>query len=310
MNVVLDLEHNLKEQFRNIIYSDSFEMASGYSIDKIKCLEFPDRTEFYHFEPVEHKIPIAMTSTNAADSEWYLIHMNIGGDTHMKRMEKNPTDYHRFVPSGILLYCPGIVINTNFSKGHRSELASIRIPKRFIRNYYQDTFIQNGQLLVYEDLEYGIERKVRSAIEVIHNKLKCHIIVLEIIEQLFHRIKANASNSKVVALHNDDINGLLMASEALKNPLLSEIPSIMDLADIAKMSPSKFKVLFKRFFGRAPHKYHFSIKMEYAKKELEQGLKTPIELSYALNYSHPSNFTAAYKNYFQTLPSTDFAKTK
>ncbi|MEM9869568.1 MAG: AraC family transcriptional regulator, partial [Bacteroidota bacterium] len=249
-----------------------------------------------------------MTSTNAKDSEWYLIHMNIGGDMHLKQMEKQPSNQHRFVPSGVLLYCPGIVINTNFPEGHRSELASIRIPKSFIANYYENSFIQDGQLLVYEDAEYGIEKKVHAAIKAMDNKLKCHTIVLEIIEHLFDSIKGNASQSKVLALHNDDVQNLLRVAEYLKNPLANTIPSIGELAKIAKMSPSKFKSSFKQFFGRAPHQFHFNIKMEYARNELKKGRKTPVELSHELEYSHPSNFSSAYKNYFSVVPSWDYMR--
>ncbi|MEM9829739.1 MAG: AraC family transcriptional regulator [Bacteroidota bacterium] len=308
MKITLDIEQDLKEQFRSIIDADNFDSASGYAYDKIKRIKFPDQTEFYHFEPVEHQVPIHMTSTNSADSDWYLIHMNIGGDMHLKRFENRGSDYHRFVPSGILLYCPGIVIKTDFSVGHRSELASIRIPKSFINSYYESSFIKDGQLLVYEDLEYGIEKKTRAAIEAIDNKLKCHTLVLEIIEHLFSKIRSNSSLSRIIALHNDDINNLLLASEFLRNPLSNHIPSIHELAIIAKMSPSKFKASFKQFFGRAPHQYHFKIKMEYARKELKLGRKTPIELSHELDYSHPSNFTSAYKNYFKIVPSADFSK--
>ena len=308
MKVTLDIEQDLKEQFHRIVTSDNFESASGYSYDKIKLIKFPDQTEFYHFEQIEHRIPVSMTSINSEASEWYLIHMNIGGDMQLKKTANQPSINHRFVPSGILFYCPGIEIKTNFPKGHRSELASIRIPKNFIHNYYSDPFIKNGQLLVYEDIEYGVESKVRAAIKAMDNKLKCHVLILEVIEYLFDKINSSSSKSHFVALHNEDVNNILVASELLKNPLSKNVPSIKELAKIAKMSPSKFKVCFKRFFGIAPHQYHFKIRMEYARNELRMGHKTPIELSYELDYSHPSNFSSAYKNYFNSLPSSDFRK--
>ena len=249
-----------------------------------------------------------MTSTNSKESEWYLIHMNIGPDMQLKENPAQPMVNYRFVPSGILLYCPGIKIKTHFLPGHRSELASIRIPKHFLENYYSSTFIKDGQLLVFEDMEYEIENKIRSAIKVVDNKLKCHVLILEIIEYLFNKINSNSSNSNVIALHNDDIESLLIISELLRNPLLRNIPSIKELASIAKMSPSKFKVSFKQFFGRAPHQYHFKVKMEYARDELRMGLKTPIELSHELEYSHPSNISSAYKKYFNNTPSSDYCK--
>ena len=308
LHVKLNLEYDLKEQFQSLIHSDCFDTASGYAMEKIKRVQFPDQTAFYYFAPVEHKIPIQMTSINAKESEWYVVHMNIGGDMHLKQMEKRPSDYHRFAPSGVLLYCAGVVVKTNFSEGHRSELATIRFPKRLMQNYYGDSFIQDGQLLVYEDSEYGIEKKVRAALKAMENKLKCHSLILGIIETLLHSIKSHATQSRVISLHNADIQNLLVASEYLKDPLSQTVPSINELAKIAKMSTSKFKSSFKKFFGRPPHQFHFNIKMEYARNELKKGCKTPVELSHELQYSHPSNFTSAYKNYFNVVPSYDFAK--
>ena len=85
MKITLDIEQDLKQQFQSIVNSDNFERKSGYSYDKIKLIRFPDQTEFYHFEPIEHKTPVYMTSINSKESKWYLIHMNIGPDIQLKK---------------------------------------------------------------------------------------------------------------------------------------------------------------------------------------------------------------------------------
>ena len=308
MNVSLDIGKNLKDQFNKIIEADGFDVNSGYSNQKIKLVQFPDDIEFYHFELVEHKIPIYMTSTNAKESDWFLIHINIGTDKQLKRTENQTIDFHRYLPSGILIYCPGLVIKTNFYPGHKSELVSIRIPKSFFDNYYAYPIIRDGQLLLYLDLDQSIENKIYSAIDSMRNKLSCHIYVLQIIEAILDSVNSNDKVPLTTSIHKEDINNLFNASVYLRNPLSGDIPSIEELASIAKMSASKFKKLFKQFFGSAPYQYHFKIKMEYARKELNLRRKTPVELSFDLGYSHPSNFTSAYKSHFNTLPSTDFGK--
>ncbi|MEM9681362.1 MAG: hypothetical protein AAF901_13650, partial [Bacteroidota bacterium] len=45
--ITLNLEQNLRDQFKTIIEADDFDSASGYAFDKIKCIEFPDGIEFY-----------------------------------------------------------------------------------------------------------------------------------------------------------------------------------------------------------------------------------------------------------------------
>lgn len=307
MNITLNIGENLIDQFQKVVAAKHFDKRSGYALHKIKSITFPDQVEFYHFEAVTHNIPIHMLSTNAKDSDWYLIHINIGSDTQLKKEENRTEQSKKFVPSGILLYCPGIRIKTEFPTGHKSELASIRFPKKLLHTYYKKGLIQDGQLLVYEDLDSQIEQQVRAAIASLNNKLGCHAQVLKIMADIFTKIESTASTSNNITLHNTDITNLLRAASYLTNPTVTPIPSIKELANIAQMSASKFKVLFKQFFGRAPYQYHFRVKMEYAKKELIMGRKTPLTLSQELDYAHPSNFTSAYKNYFGTLPSSDYS---
>lgn len=70
------------------------------------------------------------------------------------------------------------------------------------------------------------------------------------------------------------------------------------------MGITKFKESFKMVFGLAPLQYRNRIRMEYAREELMNKKQTVSELSYALGYSHPSNFTAAFKRFYGKLPSS------
>ena len=306
MKVDLNIEKNLKEQFRQLIADPDFDPNSGYDVDKINVVEFPGQLEFYHFKPVVQNIPIEMTSANSPESDWYLIHVNIGTDQQTKTTRDQTIDFHKFLPSGILMYCPGLVINTNFPAGHQSELVSFRFPKSFLAHYFSERIIKEWQLLLYEDLDHRTENKIRMATETMNNKLRCHALVLEILGSIFDKFTIHDRHSPSVSIHSSDIKAIFKASAHLRNPLAEDIASIEELAAVANMSATKFKKLFKQFFGKSPHRYHSKIKMEFAREELRLSRKTPVELSHALGFSHPSNFTTAYKKHFSVLPSEDF----
>ena len=72
---------------------------------------------------------------------------------------------------------------------------------------------------------------------------------------------------------------------------------------MAQMGLTKFKELIKKDFGQATMEYRNRIRMEYAQRMLEMRRRNPGELSHELGYSHPSNFTTAYKKHFGHLPS-------
>ena len=105
------------------------------------------------------------------------------------------------------------------------------------------------------------------------------------------------------SLHPDDLRQIMRIATALRDPLEPKVPALPDLAQRASMGVTTFKDAFKLVFGQAPLQYRNRIRMEYAREELLHQRKTASELSYELGYSHPSNFTAAFKRHFGKLPS-------
>jgi AraC-like DNA-binding protein len=95
----------------------------------------------------------------------------------------------------------------------------------------------------------------------------------------------------------------MKVSVHLRNPTKNDIPSVEELASMANMSLTKFKNAFKQVFGKPPYTYRHRIRMEYAHQMLVKGNMSPTQLSFKLGYTHPSNFTAAYKKHFGKLPS-------
>jgi len=281
-------------------------MNPTFGVGEMKMVALPKGLEFYHFSPTKYTIPVEMTSIIPADESWYLIHINIGKDKQHKKAGDKVIEFHRYLPSGILVYCPGIEISTNFPVAHEAELVSFRLPKSFIEYYFKESIIDTNHLILYKDLDTETETKIRQALDEMHNKLRCHAIVLDVLNTIFQKIKEQKTPSNGKKLHGNDINNLFYAAAYLRNPLADNVPSITELAAIAKMSITKFKISFKQLFGSAPMQYHLQIKMDYAQKELQMNKKSPVELSHELGYSHPSNFTSAYKKHFGKLPSDEF----
>lgn len=75
-------------------------------------------------------------------------------------------------------------------------------------------------------------------------------------------------------------------------------PTIEQMATMTGMSPSKFKVLFKKVFGQSPHQYILEKKLDYAQTLLRTGNYTHTQIAYMLGYNHTSGFTRIYKKKF------------
>lgn len=284
--------------------------ASIGSGDNVRYHIFPDGLEFYHFGNTRFSVPIAINTVNPSDSDWFLIHVNLSATKQDKKIDGQTIEFQKRLPIGIMVYGPGLEIDTVIPPGVDSELASIRFNRALLDAYFSDSnaIATANKNLICEDLDYLLQEKLSSALETIDNKLLCHANVLMFMNQLFEKLGRHAPDQKSVRLRGKEIDSLFLASTHLRDPVAERIPSVKELAAIANMSVTKFKSSFKQIFGSAPMQYRNKIRMEFAREEIVANRRTPTEISYLLGYSHPSNFTAAYKKIFGELPSADWRK--
>jgi len=310
LNVELNIAKNLKNQFQK--YFKLREVQGEYFLDStvgggqgMEFLNFPGQMEFYHFKESFFKVPIQMKSINPIDSEWFLIHINLSKTKQQKQVKEEVIDFQKHLPIGLLLYGPGLEIDTLLPPNVEIELASIHFHHSFLDTYFENwkDNIDANKNLVHEDLDYNLENALSRALLSIRNKIECHANVLHFMNLFFRKLSSHSRTAHLEILHSEDLKNLFIASTHLRDPISKDTPSVEELASLAQMGKTKFKRSFKQLFGSAPFQYRNRIRMEFAKEELVTGRKTPTELSYVLGYAHPSNFTVAYKKYFDELPS-------
>ena len=309
MDIQIDIDKNVKDQFDQ--YFNLTETITGFRPNpkiiesEIRYIEFPGELEFYHFQKSQFKVPIHMTSVNPIDTNWFLIHINLSQIKQRKTVGDQTIEFQKYLPIGILLYGPNLEITTQIPPNVDSELASIHFSYTFLKSYFDnwENIIDKHKSLVYEDLDHELEAKLSLALSSMDNKLKCHGLLLDFMQHFFNKLSNHDKGVEQDKLHPDDLKKLFEVSLVLRNPTANQIPSLTELAIMANMGISKFKTSFKKVFGKPPIEYHNKVRMEFAKTEMRMNGKTPSEISHLLGYSHPSNFTAAYKKYFRELPS-------
>lgn len=309
MKVHIDVTKNIIAQFDRYFNFDKTEF--GLRPDPaiieadVKYIEFPGELEFHHFGNAPFKVPISMTSVNPIDTNWYIVHINLSQIKQEKKAGKQIIHFQRHLPMGILLYGPNLKIVTEIPSNIESEVATIRFSDNFLRVYFEDweSIIDREKSLVYEDLDTVLERKLLSALSAMDDKMKCHRLVLDFMQQFFNKLRNHKKGLNIGKLHPEDIKNLFKISTLLRDPTNKHIPTVAELAKIAGMGQSKFKNSFKQVFGLPPFEYHNRVRMEFAIGELKNNARSPTEVSYLLGYSHPSNFTKAYKKYFGHTPS-------
>ncbi|WP_149277715.1 helix-turn-helix transcriptional regulator [Pareuzebyella sediminis] len=310
MEIYIDITKNIIEQFDRYFKFTKTEI--GLKPDPaiiegdVKYIDFPGELEFHHFGKAPFKIPISMTSVNPVDTKWYIIHINLSKIKQEKKAGDQIIHFQRHLPIGILLYGPNLKIETQIPPNIESELATIRFSDTFLSAYFKDwkNVIDREKNLVYEDLDPVLDHKLSLALSAMDEKIKCHRLVLDFVQHFFSKLKSHKKGINPGKLHPEDLKNLFKTSALLRDPINSQVPTVEEMAKMAHMGTSKFKNSFKQVFGLPPIEYHNRVRMEFAASEIQNNAKTPTEVSYMLGYSHPSNFTKAFKKYFGHLPSS------
>lgn len=312
MKIDISISDNVNRQFKDKMGGQ--ELKNGFIVDpdigtnNAKCIyiEFPGNLELYHFGSTQFKEPIEMHTTNPADSDWLLIHINLSKFSQQKKVGDDTIFFQRNLPIGILFCGPGLEMNTLIPPGIETEVLSIRFNKAFIISYLADTrkSIDINRHIAYEDIDDVLSTALVHILKSMNNKLSCHAHLLNFLDHFFDKISKHQRPRGIDKLHPADLRRILEVSSLLRNPLDDSVPSLEELSKRAHMGITKFKESFKLVFGLAPLQYRKRIRMEYAREMLLNKKKTVSELSYELGYSHPSNFTAAFKRFFGRLPSS------
>jgi len=312
MKIKLDISNNIVEQFDEYIGGEKLE--NGFVIDpkigtnqaESTFIELPGGLEFYHFGLTQFKVPIELHTLNEPESDWFLVHINLSPVAQNKLVNGEQIKFQKHLPAGILFCGPNLEMHTELPPNKDVEVASIRFNRSFMRKYFDKDYpFSVDKSIAYEDIDESLAKVLHNMINNKANKLKGHGLVLDFLNKLFSKLAKHDNSDENKKLHPEDLESILKVSVLLRHPTKSDIPSIQELANMANMGVTKFKHAFKQVFGKPPYTYRHRIRMEYAHQQLIKGEMSPSEVSYALGYSHPSNFTAAYKKYFGRLPSDE-----
>lgn len=107
-----------------------------------------------------------------------------------------------------------------------------------------------------------------------------------------------------IGLNNDDFRKI----EELKQYIITNIyktpPTIEKMAYMVGMSPTKFKVYFKKYIGASPHQYILTVKLSKAFELLSTGQFSVSQVAYKVGFNHPASFSRFFKQKYSRSPST------
>lgn len=126
------------------------------------------------------------------------------------------------------------------------------------------------------------------------------IKVQELLYLLFHKLSLRESMPHQ-NINSADVERLLyVRNEILKD--LSVPPVLRELSQMAAMSETKLKQLFKQTFGNTIYNYYQQARMEEAAFLLKQGRHSVAEVGYELGFSNLSHFSRLFEKHYGLNP--------
>jgi AraC-like DNA-binding protein len=95
----------------------------------------------------------------------------------------------------------------------------------------------------------------------------------------------------------------IVRAELLLIGNINEAPSIAFLASESAMSTTKFKLTFKKIYGKSVYNYYLHYRMEIARRWLNENQMNVAEVGDRLGYKNLSHFARIFKKHFGVYPS-------
>ncbi|MES2277218.1 MAG: helix-turn-helix transcriptional regulator [Bacteroidota bacterium] len=126
------------------------------------------------------------------------------------------------------------------------------------------------------------------------------IRVQELLYLVFHKLSLRESAAHQTINNVDASRLLYIRNEVIKD--LSVPPVIRELAQIAAMSETKLKQLFKQTFGATIYNYYQQARMQEAAFLLKHGKRSVAQVGYELGFTNLSHFSRLFEKHYGLNP--------
>lgn len=164
-------------------------------------------------------------------------------------------------------------------------------------------FQTNDPIYLFENINYTYKKKLKQIDLPLRDKLTASSIAFQLLDYFFTQLsKSERTQEDFQNVNLQEFSTMVKVREGMDDSI-SQTQPVEDLAKQAGMSLSKFKTLFKQFFGTTPYQYYLTNRMEKSMELLEQKTYSVSEVGYLVGYANLSQFSKSFQKHFGVLPS-------
>jgi AraC-like DNA-binding protein len=292
------------------------EIASGGSV----FLEVVPGVSVHLLDMTFH-VPVAITRV-AKDHNYYMIYYDIGDEitTHILGDTVHKAGYHSKLGMGFMdCSIKGIIMPP---VGERTYSLRLLVDKTYYKSLAATNRTAEVTDLLFDESKNTLffYSHIDSRSKVLLNELKeehhfssssFELKLKHIALYLLNYVVERTARFEPIInkLSQADIDNVLKTSQYMLDNLLSEFPGLPAMAEMAGMSGTKYKVLFKKILKESPNNFFSNEKMLLGQQLLQSGdFKNVNDIAYELGYSNPGYFTKLYKRTFGVSPGDVLVK--
>ncbi len=197
------------------------------------------------------------------------------------------------------------------------KLISLHCSPEYLTKFIDNPILQFTKEvdLSKQPIEYFIEMaKSNSNIRIVINQIlesqlkgKMRNIFLEskaneLIVYLLEHIRVNHSIEKTEIITKVDLIKVAEIENILKSELI-DVPSLLELSEIADMTHTKLSKVFKSVYGNTVFGYLRDLRLNKAKELIDNRKLSITKISYETGWSSPSHLSKEFRNKFGISPS-------
>lgn len=124
---------------------------------------------------------------------------------------------------------------------------------------------------------------------------------IELFGYFVERIERRAGAAQFTGLDGRDVEAMFQVRARILQDL-AQVPSVVELANMAGMSPSKLQRCFRLVMGASITEFTLAERMEWAKRLLASRRYTVSEVGYTVGYANLSHFSEIFRRHYQMNP--------
>jgi AraC-like DNA-binding protein len=308
----------IAQQLHANMENDSFQLPKHLGEGFFKQVQFNPSFLLTYYELKLYDTTTIVRKKSENDAVVPIIFwVSDSGITQQLQSEKKQIG--KSTPHGIFLPSNRIETVYSFPAGIPIKNITVFFDKGWLRDqiyrhndYINDCILSSQKFFLFEDISFGMTEIIERMISILNNdgqtlsRLSLYSDTLRLAYLFFDKILNRPVNKQSVNINPIDIAQIFKVKAILVNQYM-EPPSVEELAREAGMNERKMQKIFKHIFGKNIYQYGLAVKMNEAKKMLQQKKYSISEIGYMVGYTNLSHFSAKFKQYYGLTPKSFLA---